>query len=346
MSKELLQSSFSIKEEDRIGPSSNGFVHGAIRAYNQHHCLHIRPEDVWFAILTQLNLYINAHAEELRGHFVAHDGKKELKLEFIGTRSSFDFSLFAKHMGGLIEEHIVDLELRRWMMPAFTTTTETDIVVASILLMGATREYFNFKCLLRCGLPSVTLLGTKADWELILSRLERLKEYGEEPAQFYDLLKPILRRFVQSFEAPLAKDTINFWQRIAHFTPGGSGPSYYSGWITAFCFWDREGKSMYQLGKNSYLSRWAGEGPGELELDGVVYHWIDSNQVPPGYTSVPAKVDDNGNEFEATLIAGSVGMRYFIDEGTGPDLNTIKPESGWWMFEKKTEKEEAIEESK
>jgi len=122
------------------------------------------------------------------------------------------------------------------MMPAFSTTTANDIVVASILLMGATQKYFVFHCVLRCGIPSVTLLGEKRDWEKILRRLEKLKTFGEEPTQFYTLLKPVVKRLIQGFEDPTSDEVISFWQRIAHYTEGGSGPSYYSGWITAFCF--------------------------------------------------------------------------------------------------------------
>ncbi|KAI4171513.1 MAG: hypothetical protein LQ343_004251 [Gyalolechia ehrenbergii] len=329
--KELLQSSLNPKEQGPIAPSSNGLVHGAIQAYSRHHCLHIRPEDVWFAILSQLSLYINAHAEELRGQFVAHEGKKELELRYVGNRYSFDFGIFAKQMGELIEQNVKDPEIRRWMLPAFTTTTKNDVVVASILLMGATQKYFDYKIEFLCGLPSVTLLGNKADWELILARLEKLKEYGEEPTQFYTLLRPVVLRFVQSFEAPSSKETIDFWQRIAHHHAHGSGSAYYSGWITAFCFWDRDGKSMYGPWMTSNTkSDYA------LQLDGAVYHWIRSGEVPPGYSSVPVKVDDNGYEFDATMIAGSVGMKHINNEGSGPDLDTIKPESGWWMFEKKS----------
>ena len=94
-------------------PSANGFVHGAILAYNEHHHLHIRPEDIWFAIISQLSFFINAHAEELRHTFVAHEGKKELKVRFeSGNRYSVDFGLFAQLMSRLIEENVVDPELR------------------------------------------------------------------------------------------------------------------------------------------------------------------------------------------------------------------------------------------
>jgi Domain of unknown function (DUF4419) len=60
--------------------ASNGFVDSAIRAYNQHHHLIIRPEDVWFTVLVQLNIYISEHSEELRGMFVAHADQKRLQL--------------------------------------------------------------------------------------------------------------------------------------------------------------------------------------------------------------------------------------------------------------------------
>lgn len=78
----LIQSSFDDTTADAqyLG-ASNGFIDAAIMAYNQHHHLIIRPEDVWFSVLVQLNVYINEHAEELRSMFVAHEGQKRLQLE-------------------------------------------------------------------------------------------------------------------------------------------------------------------------------------------------------------------------------------------------------------------------
>ena len=192
--KELLQSSFQPHFSDPVSSplyaSSNGFVHGAIEAYNQHHHLVIRPEDVWFAIMTQFGYYVNTHAEDLRGQFVAHQGKKELKITMVGTRYTVDFGWFAEEMGRLLEKNVVDAELRDWILPSFSTTTRDDGVVASILMMGTLQKYFEYYCGLVCGLPSVTLLGTKEDWENILLRLEKLKQYGEGTTIWYHLLKP------------------------------------------------------------------------------------------------------------------------------------------------------------
>ncbi|KAL8967589.1 MAG: hypothetical protein Q9197_005350 [Variospora fuerteventurae] len=295
------------------------------------------------SVLSQFSFFINAHAEELRGQFVAHKGQKELRIDYCGTRYSVDYGLFAEQMGALIEQNVVDPELRQWIMPAFTTTTKNDIVVASILLMGSTQKYFKFVCGIICGLPSVTLLGNKEDWELILTRLEKLKDYGEEPTQFYTLLQPVVSRFVESFNSPTSDATVAFWQRIAHYDDGGSGPTYYSGWITAFCFWNAEGKSMFHTFHHADridASSW--EKAHQLKLDNAIYHWIESEDVPPGYTSVPVTVDDNGNVFAATMIAGSVGTKYSGSQGAEHDMDTIQPESGWWMFEKKIKAEKSV----
>jgi hypothetical protein len=61
--------------------ASNGFVNAAVLAYHDHHHLILRPEDLWFSILVQLNVYINEHAEDLRSMFVAHEGQKKLRLK-------------------------------------------------------------------------------------------------------------------------------------------------------------------------------------------------------------------------------------------------------------------------
>ena len=332
---ELLQSSFDSKLDAAVKPSANGFLHGAMLAYNEHHHLKIRPEDVWFAIISQLSFYINGHAEELRGIFVAHTGKKELTVDLGGDRYSVDFGAFAQRVSHLIEENVLDSELREWVMPAFSTSTQHDNVVAAILLMGVTQKYFSFTARMLCGLPSVTLLGQKKDWQLIYSRLDKLETFGAEPSQFCKLLRPVIPRFIGSFDEPTSNETISFWQHIAHVYWMGSATKYYSGWITAFCFWREDGQCLYKVpGSEDFLEN---EMLPLLKLDGVSYHRIDSDEVPPGYSSVPVKVNDNGDEFDAMMVAGSVGINCTsrgdeLDEGS-VELDTVSAGTGWWIFE-------------
>lgn len=114
------------------------------------------------------------------------------------------------------------------------------------------QEYFDYRFSLMCGIPRVTLEGEKKDWQLILDRLEKLKEYGEETTAWYNLLVPIISRFVRAFDDPDAQENLDFWQKVAHHQGGGSGPTYLAGWITAFCVFNDQGKWIgHPIGKVS-----------------------------------------------------------------------------------------------
>lgn len=125
--------------------SNNGFVRAGWAAYAHHNHLRIRPEDVWFAILTQFSFYVNAHAEELRSHFVAHEGQKPLEVEEYGTIRTVDFGRLAVAMTKEIEKKLVDPELCQWILPDFTTTDEiVDTTTAAVLMMGTMQAYFTY----------------------------------------------------------------------------------------------------------------------------------------------------------------------------------------------------------
>lgn len=339
--KSIIQHSFDeqLFRKTHISPDSNGFVRAVLYAYSNHHHLTLRPEDIWFAILTQFSFYVNAHGEELRSFFVSHEGKKELEIKTTGTSRTVDFGIIAMRMTKLIEENVVDPDLRAWIIPNFTTTTETDQVVAAILMMGTLQNYFEYLASMLCGIPTVTLLGERADWEAILHRVEKLPQFGKEPAQFAELLRPVLRRFVASFDDPTSPDILDFWAKCVHQKRWGSGSTALSGWMTAFCFWTDEGRSLY--GYNHPSSR--GDGAG-CELDGVLFHKIDMSSIPNGFASVPLKVNDNGREYDSMMIAGLVGIQA-TSNGLGPEdkghikPDSIRPLSGWWMYEKKSSEE-------
>lgn len=89
------------------------------------------------------------------------------------------------------------------------------------MLMSSMQKYFDYGGCIGCGLPSVTLLGQKKDWEKMLSRLERLNTFGDQPKVFYTLLEPVLQKFVETFDNPDSEDIRDFWQKIAHYTGGG-----------------------------------------------------------------------------------------------------------------------------
>ncbi|KAJ7238166.1 hypothetical protein C8J57DRAFT_1439087 [Mycena rebaudengoi] len=327
-------------------PKGNGFVDTVISAYSQHHALIIRPDDVWLSILVQFNFFVNANTELLRGNSVAHEGKKHLVVSGVGTRYSIDFGAMSREMVGLMEKNIVDPKLHDWILPNFSTTTITDTTASAVIMMATLKIYFSYEFYLTCGIPRVTLEGEKSDWANILGRLEKLKEYGVEAIAWYHLLHPVISHFVAAFDAPASRENINFWQRVAHYHTQDSGPSYYSGWISAFAVfsptgewlgnwldnrrkWDRSARSNSGLHNAPYAAK-------DLVLDSTPYYRVDSINVPPGYAGVDVKLNDNGELFDCMMTAGVIGMKVSSSRDvelspTGRD-DIVRPVSGWWIF--------------
>ncbi|KAL2057119.1 hypothetical protein ABVK25_002858, partial [Lepraria finkii] len=54
-------------------------------------------------------------------------------------------------------------------------------------------------------------------------KLDRLSTFDPEPAQFRQLLQPVISHFVKSFNHPAAKDTIAFWRKTFSSREGGGG---------------------------------------------------------------------------------------------------------------------------
>ena len=100
-------------------------------------------------------------------------------------------------------------------------------------------RYFNYFCGIICGIPSVTLLGEKADWERLYRRLDRLPELGDEPATWAGMLRPILRRFVSAFDGTPDR---TFWGHVVRCSREVCGQDDFTGWLTAFCVWSPTGK--------------------------------------------------------------------------------------------------------
>ncbi|KAJ7749806.1 hypothetical protein DFH07DRAFT_828430 [Mycena maculata] len=340
----------------RLIPDDNGFVNTVIRAYNDHHALVIRPDDVWLAILGQFNFFVNANAEVLRASFVAHEGQRELEIGAVGTHLSVDFGYMSREMVGLLEKNIIDPTLREWAMPSFTTTTATDVTVGAILMMSTLKQYFHytFNCL-RCGIPRVTLEGERADWVDILTRLEKLKEYGIQTVAWYHLLRPVISRFVAAFDAPTSRENVDFWQRVVNYERMGSGPSYYTGWLNAFSVFNPEGvwlghwldmavviqDAPETLSPARFWDTYGKQLNRDLVLDGTPYHQLESHRVPPGTAEINVKLDDQVKEvvFDCAMVAGMVGMQVSSSHdltlsSTGTN-DVVQPVSGWFLYTKK-----------
>ncbi|KAJ6619232.1 hypothetical protein B0H10DRAFT_1182471 [Mycena sp. CBHHK59/15] len=344
----------------KIVPNVNGFVHTVMSAYSHHYALVVRPDDVWLAILSQFSFYVNANAELLCANFVAHAGKRQLE---VSGNLLPDFADLARQMGALIHANVVDPALRDWILPGFSTTTMNDTTVGSMLMMATMKKYLDYNISLMCGIPRVTLEGDRRDWELVLGRLEKLKEYGVQTIAWYHLLVPVISRFASAFDNPNGQENLEFWQKVASKEVEGSGSSYWSGWITAFCVFDADGRWLgprldtdrrQSVAPESLPSRrfWSAytrplqETRPHLTLDGTAYHIVDTSAVPAGYAEVDVLFNNNGTESQCVIVVGLVGMGFSSSRdlsvsATGIN-DTVRPVVGWWMYTKLDEAQQKL----
>eukprot|EP01132_Coremiostelium_polycephalum_P002230 gene2230-2749_t len=295
----------------------HSLVYSALRAYNSHHHLVLRPDDVWLAIVTQFSSYVNGNAEALRDKFVDFKGKKQLTVYTSFPFLSAPYDKMAVEMTEQIAKNIKDPSIREWVLPSFTTTTYTDKVVGAVSLMATMKSYFNYRFKSMCGLPRVTLQGSVDDWKEIKDRVSRLKEFeikdSDIMTQWFNVLDPIIDNFIRSAEG---NPDLHWWNQIVD-QRAGSGFSYLSGWITAFSVFDKDG---HWLGSKKSVNTLGGSFSSDnnwfiLDLD---------EDKPIGYVSVPITFEEqNGKQHKTEMFAGH--MSAFT-----PSQTSIQPQLSWF----------------
>ncbi|KAL7927025.1 hypothetical protein ACQKWADRAFT_318192 [Trichoderma austrokoningii] len=324
--KSVLASSFDprLLDKSHISAAPNGFVYSACFAYDNHHHLTIRPDDVWFAILSQFGFFVNNNSTDLH-RVLAAEGPKRLAIEYHGSGDGGPglYADFARQMNDILFDNIRN---PLWTIPSFSTTTPTDRTVASVLLMGTMQKYHEYKMSMQCGIPSVTLLGEVGDWIDILERtnyIELFAEFSSQPFKFVQLLRPILQHMIHSFTNPLTFcfwDEEGEWQSGWPWLPGLDGVLYTSipldripACSASFpMIVERDGK-MHECTMLAGSVGIQASSPGEQTAD------IMSNLSTEALDALPSWDPD------------------------AHDLRAIQPVSGWWIFEQKTAEGEMAE---
>ncbi|KAM9985541.1 hypothetical protein ACTFIZ_009089 [Dictyostelium cf. discoideum] len=270
----------------------NSFIHSAWKAYNNHHSLVLRPDNIWMAILTQFSFYVNKNSEQLRTNFVEFDGEKTLvvRTEFPILTAPFD--KLSIEMSKQIQRNIKDPGLRNWVIPNFTTTTDSDKVVYSISLMSILKKYFKFVMKTECGLPEVTLLGEISDWINLKERVSLLIHFDTEKNQMSKWLKyllPIMDKFIESANG---NPDIKWWNQMVDFNEQ-SGGSELSGWLSSFCIFTNDGDFQERS-----------------LMDYFPFPIVDGYNIPNGFLSVPIKlIDYDNSEYNSQIYAGHLGTK-------------------------------------
>lgn len=293
--KKLKGETLYASEGVTVGGTSPLF-HALSYAFNSHLPLVLTPDSVWLTILTGLTHHIDSDPEKMRGHFVTHEGKKELVVEVDApsirqcSRHIWEYGIRA--FSGLLKENL-NPKRHELIVSSFSTTSETDRLASQVVLMGAMKHWFEYKMVLCCGLTRVTVEGTPADWADIIARVEMLTEF--DLSWWTTPLLPVLQHIKAAAEG---RPDVDFWKRAYLKHRVGSGGDFnVSGWINAFYPYIA-GKAKGTMQRNPFVA-W----DQKQKREGT-----DPDDFPFGLSAVPVKIDDHGTEYDCEFYGGLVGV--------------------------------------
>jgi len=275
-------------------PIDNGLLGAMYEAYSNHIPLVLRPDDVWLAITAAFAHYVNHHSAEMRAKFVKHDGKKELVV--ITGPQKIDENYWKYVTEQMLEkmQEYTTADVREWMVPAFSTTTNKDRLVGQMTMMGAMKDYFSYTAIMMCGLSQLTLKGTLKDWQSLRSRAAKLSQFGGDLEKWSEQLLPVLDQFIDAYQGRVNED---FWKKMLTFRKVGSGgQKKFRGWFMVFAPFSAEGK--YHLNSAE-----------EIKRTGIYATLLDS-AIFNATVSVPVKFITNNVEHNLMFFGGVVAPSY------------------------------------
>ncbi len=298
------------------------FAKAAHDAFYDHHPLVIRPDDVWFCIAQGFALHVRENAEELRERFVRHEGKERLVVRRpdLTLDGEVPWPEVFEAFAGLIGEHVGPLQ--KLVAARFSTTSDIEAAAYDVCLMDTFQGYFEYEFHMGCGIPRVTLLGNRADWESMIPRVRHLGEYGL--AWWTDALVPILEELARTADGEIDQE---FWRSFFRYQ-SGSGPAELTGWLVALFPYVTDHRSN-ELVASPYVANWRERFRTADERDGWLGHGDEEGpaigDLPEGLVSAPVRIVDmaTGDSIDVRFVAGMFGVAQA--EGTG----ALSPAFGW-----------------
>jgi hypothetical protein len=298
-------------------------LHGA---FTEHRPVALSPDIVWLTLTWGLAQHINLHAEELRHHFVGHEGKVKITVrrdDFIKGSPENPWPEAFTAFSERVREHI-GAAAHELIVADFSTTGPVERAASEVVLLDAMQAYFAYEFVSLCGIPSITLEGTVEDWAGIVRRVRDWQRFGLD--WWVPHVVPVLEQFVAAAKGNVDR---GFWESIYKWQgPQGSGSAYTTGWIsTLFPYLDnpahRYRESQPPVRRNPWLGKLPKDyGPSRSDFAGS-----------PG--RAPFVWLYHGLEFAMEFVGGLMGVRQ------DHETLCLRPEIGWAVRQVRQESKES-----
>lgn len=216
----------------------HGFISSIVTAWSNHLPLVLKPEHIWQLVLHGISAHVNANPEGARDRFVDFEGKRTLAIRrdhFVKGSQSNDWGGAVDEFGHLLSKNVKPAA-QAVFGTGFSTASRADQLCGKLSAMAMCKNFFEYKCMTRCGFPTITLLGTVADWQQLRQKAEQgIHDLcsGDFAAKWLPALLPVLDRFVQAYQGQV--DSV-FWNSMIKRggRSGSGGFTGYTGWFNVF----------------------------------------------------------------------------------------------------------------
>lgn len=144
-------------------------------AFAEHRPLVLSPDAVWVTIAQGVAQHVRLHSEALRPRLVRHRGKELIQIDVMRDPDPADWASIVGTFRARLGERVGE-GMGRLMTCDFSTSGPAERTASEIVLMDMMSPYFDYAMYCVCGIPSITLLGTPADWRTIRERIEVIAE--------------------------------------------------------------------------------------------------------------------------------------------------------------------------
>ncbi|KAJ3035678.1 hypothetical protein HDV00_003565 [Rhizophlyctis rosea] len=308
--------------EGRWSETLNPFMSAATMSFATHRPLQLTPDIIYNLILQGISAHVATNPEKYRSVLVSHnEGKVELRVR--------DDSLvpgnWSNNWGYSVQEFRTQIVQRippnSPATPAlnlsFTTTTPTNHIAHSAVLMDVVKAFYTYTIMTMCGIPWIDITGTKEDWIALSQALDKSLP-SLELGDWNNNLQQILANIISVYEGNT--DT-TFWKQFYYYQgPRGSGGvAKIDGWIARLFLYVKNGINSLASSQQpvqdpaTASDRYDpfGRGPG-----------IPLADFPIGVTDTPIKWEYLGKAIPMTLRAGMVGVTVNED-------GVLCPQVGW-----------------
>lgn len=179
-------------------------------AYAHHKNIFIRPDDIWFHIILQLQILIDVNHESLTKIFVNHEGKKNIKK----NEKNFNKDTFINFISTTNEVMSTEVNNNyiQIINTKFSSTSDFDINLTNIVAMCSMKHYYNYNISIACGIRNIFFGGELEDWKKIRENLVTIINFKEQIMSIYiKKVIPIIDKFIEAIEF---EPDIEFFNKI------------------------------------------------------------------------------------------------------------------------------------